>query len=71
MTVAAGGVERCANLFSLFRILEKEIMSGMCSKNLCCLEGSLRLKELGLKLSEGCKCSVFFGCIVVSYKYTV
>ena len=43
----------------------------MCSKSLCWLDGSLRLKELGLKLSEGCKCSEFFGCIVVSYKYTL
>ena len=71
MTVAAGGVERCKDLFSWFRILQKEIMSGMCSKSLCWLDGSLRLKELGLKLSEGCKCSEFFGCIVVSYKYTL
>ena len=36
LTVAAGGAERCKDLFSLFRILQKEIMSGMYSRSLCC-----------------------------------
>ena len=58
------------SVFFLFRILLKEIMSGMCWKSYAFWKAQ-RLKELALKLSEACKFFRVHRCIVVGYNYAI